>query len=142
GWKGQGVVLADHTGTAQAEHARHCVLALPLRRADLFRCLCTAAGLNTEQQSRQRPALGEAADQVGPLSILLVEDNQVNQLVASSLLRKLGHQVAHAKNGQRAIEALENKDYDRVLRDCQVPVMAGHEATRGIPQNPTWQTLP
>lgn len=77
-----------------------------------------------------------------PLRILLVEDNDVNQMVAGMLLKKMGHHADTAENGQLAIEALEQKHYDLILMDCQMPVMDGYETTRRIRKNPKWQDLP
>lgn len=67
--------------------------------------------------------------------ILLVEDEPVNRMVASQMLRRLGHHVDIATNGAEAVEALEsNPDgtYELVFMDCQTPVMDGFEATRQI----------
>lgn len=77
-----------------------------------------------------------------PLRILLVEDNEVNQMVASMLLKKMGHQSDTAENGLLAIEALKQQHYDLVLMDCQMPVMDGYETTRKIRKNPEWHDLP
>ncbi|MGO1462461.1 MAG: ATP-binding protein [Marinobacter sp.] len=76
------------------------------------------------------------------LRILLVEDNEVNQMVAGMLLKKMGHQVNTAANGQLAMETLEHQRYDLILMDCQMPVMDGYETTRKIRKNPEWNDLP
>ncbi len=64
--------------------------------------------------------------------ILLVEDNATNQVVASSMIKKLGHRVEIAGNGVEALEMLRQFSYDLVLMDCQMPEMDGFEATRRI----------
>ena len=64
--------------------------------------------------------------------ILLVEDNPVNQAVATKMLEKAGHRVVVAGNGQEAIEQLEQRQFDLVLMDVQMPVMGGIEATQAI----------
>lgn len=85
---------------------------------------------------------GNAEPAQGSLRLLLVEDNEVNQMVACTLLKKMGHEVEVAENGVLAIEALEQRHYDLVLMDCQMPIMDGYEATLKIRQNPKWQNLP
>lgn len=78
------------------------------------------------------------------LSILLVEDNDVNQMVATGILKRLGHSVVTAVNGAEALEFLKSGQHpvDIVLMDCQMPVMDGYQATRQIRQNPALRELP
>ena len=64
--------------------------------------------------------------------VLVVEDNQVNQMVAQALLRKLGLEVDLAGNGQIALQVLRRQRYDLIFMDCQMPVMDGLEATERI----------
>ena len=64
--------------------------------------------------------------------ILLVEDNAVNQRVASALLLKLGLEVDVAADGGTAIERCRTQRYDAILMDCTMPGMDGYEATRRI----------
>ncbi len=66
--------------------------------------------------------------------VLLVEDNAVNQKVATGMLKKLGCSVDLAQNGEIACNVLDKKRYDVVFMDCQMPVLDGLEATRIIRQ--------
>ncbi len=66
------------------------------------------------------------------IRLLLVEDNPVNQKVASVMLGKMGCQISIASNGQEAIDLLRDKHFQLILMDCQMPVMDGFEATRRI----------
>ncbi|MDH5632115.1 MAG: response regulator [Gammaproteobacteria bacterium] len=69
-------------------------------------------------------------------SILLTEDNIINRKVALGILKHLGHVADIAENGEEAIKAVMNKDYDIVFMDCQMPIMGGYEATENIRKLP------
>jgi CheY-like chemotaxis protein len=67
-----------------------------------------------------------------PLSVLLAEDNVVNQRVAAALLGTIGHRVTVCNNGREAVEAVENGHFDVILMDIQMPVLDGLAATAEI----------
>jgi len=99
---------------------------LPLGRAAYHR--------RTDGPERRRPpAPAEAAPAARPgRCVLVVDDNQVNQMVAAEMLRRSGYDVDIAEDGRQAIAATQRRDYDAVLMDCQMPVMDGYQATREI----------
>ncbi len=73
-----------------------------------------------------------ALESAAPLSILLAEDNRLNQQLAVALLNKWGHIVEVAENGEEALELHRHGDYDLILMDLQMPTMGGFEATAKI----------
>jgi two-component system, sensor histidine kinase and response regulator len=107
----------------------------PIRQAELREALARILGAPEQRGESSRAArnsLRRAPDLSQSLRILLVEDNVVNQRIASTLLEKRGHHVVVAVNGHKALKALEGESYDLVLMDVQMPEMDGMEATARI----------
>lgn len=66
------------------------------------------------------------------VSILVVEDNLTNQIVAEGTLEKMGCKVELASNGREAVSAVKKNQYDLIFMDCQMPIMDGYKATEKI----------
>ncbi|MFN3850203.1 MAG: ATP-binding protein [Spirosomataceae bacterium] len=66
---------------------------------------------------------------LGPLSILLCEDNHLNQILAKNVLQNFGFSLDIVNNGQEGIDALAIRSYDIILMDLQMPVMDGYQTT-------------
>jgi two-component system sensor histidine kinase/response regulator len=103
----------------------------PVRPLELQDAIGRAIG-GRDRDVAPRPSPKVAREPTESLRVLLVEDNAVNQRVATGLLEKRGHQVAVTSNGREALAALEKNTYDVVLMDMQMPEMDGFEATRTI----------
>ncbi len=74
--------------------------------------------------------------------ILLVEDNEINQIVAREILQSVGYTLDIANHGQEALDLLEQNTYDIVLMDIQMPVMGGYTTTKHIRAQEKYQHLP
>jgi len=105
-----------------------------------LRVMGEAEHLNSEIQGG-RLDISSAQGIVGA-EILLVEDNEINQQIAVELLEMAGLVVTVATNGKIAVETVENKSFDAVLMDIQMPVMDGYTATKEIRKDENNVNLP
>ena len=120
-------------------------LTKPISPSSLFDAITSAFGRNRASK-RLAPSktidAPEDLDRLKGARILLVEDNDFNQQVATELLTLMGMDVTLAENGQEAVERAHAEAFDVVLMDLQMPVMDGYEATRLLRSNPRFASLP
>jgi two-component system sensor histidine kinase/response regulator len=132
------VLLSAMAQTEDAEALQQAgiqaILTKPFRQSRLYDCLATVMGGSPEEQAALRRTASPPLEvrSLGHGRILLAEDNPVNQEVALGMLEALGCHADMAANGREVLEALEQKTYDLILMDCQMPEMDGFEATQRI----------
>lgn len=133
-----GATIMMLTSVGQLGDAARCrelgisaYLVKPIRQGELLEAICSV--LNQVSQERiplvTRHSLREEKSR---LRVLLAEDNPVNLTLAVRLLEKRGYIVSVARDGREALAALENREFDLVLMDIQMPEMDGLEATMAI----------
>jgi signal transduction histidine kinase/CheY-like chemotaxis protein/HPt (histidine-containing phosphotransfer) domain-containing protein len=117
----------------------------PVSASMLFDTIMQAFGEAVPETSRiaqRHEQEAEALEHIRGANVLLVEDNEINQQVAREILEGAGLNVALANDGQEAVNAVKENEYDAVLMDIQMPVMDGYTATREIRKDGRFKELP
>ena len=133
------VTSSERAAAVAHPHAAHAPVHVhkPVRRQDLVQAIRHAREARAESEGLSH-AYRKAADQpfepaeTAHVRVLLVEDNPVNQMVASALLERRGIDVVVAGDGRQGVEALRRERFDLVLMDIQMPEMDGFEALAAI----------
>ncbi|MCK9608552.1 MAG: response regulator [Methylomonas sp.] len=129
--------------TAAGDTKPDDILVKPVMPSVLLNTLTRLQGGESFLVAEQdRPPLATMAAGIRGARILLVEDNEINQLVAREYLESAGLIVTVANNGREGVEAIRQSKFDAVLMDLQMPEMDGIEATRIIRQEKRFADLP
>jgi two-component system, sensor histidine kinase and response regulator len=133
---------AGHRGDAERCKALgiSAYLLKPIRQSELREAIARVLGAKEQQGAIPlitRYSLCDAREPSSVLSVLLVEDNAVNQRLATRMLEKRGHRVVLAGNGREALEALEKRVFDLIFMDVQMPEMDGFQAAAAIREKET-----
>ncbi|MGB5748313.1 MAG: response regulator [Desulfobacterales bacterium] len=96
----------------------------------------------TSLVAKRREQGAEELEHIRGANVLLVEDNEINQQVAMEILEGAGLNITLANDGQEAVNAVKENNYDAVLMDVQMPVMDGYTATREIRKDDRFKELP
>ncbi|WP_045212680.1 PAS domain-containing hybrid sensor histidine kinase/response regulator [Desulfonatronovibrio magnus] len=107
----------------------NCYLSKPVTASSIFNAIAEAAGQAPSHTSHSHELTIPSFE---GYSVLIAEDNSLNQEVALQMLEKTGAALSLANNGAEALEMVKAGSFDLVLMDLQMPVMDGYEATRKI----------
>jgi two-component system sensor histidine kinase/response regulator len=113
----------------------------PVSASTLFDALASALSL-TAAPARTEPLTLPQATALSGATILLAEDNAINQEIATEILEQAGYSVVGAENGEMALRKLRDEDFDVVLMDLQMPVMDGFQATAELRRDPKLKSIP
>ncbi|MBF0590337.1 MAG: response regulator, partial [Magnetococcales bacterium] len=144
----QVVMVTAHDFTQMQQVTEHeaidGVLSKPVSSSSLLDAVMVALG---HESQRTNPSAGNqfGLDTVADIAgarVLLVEDNEVNQQVASEMLKMAKMVVTVAENGQVGVEKANTESFDVVMMDIQMPVMDGYDAARALRQTFSSEQLP
>ena len=124
------LVMLSSVDSHQGESEVDAWLSKPVRQSDLFNTLMMLLGRHVTPVISPK-IINENLSFPG-CQLLLVEDNEVNQQVAYELLKDAGFDIDIRDNGKKAVQAVQDKEYDVVLMDIQMPVMDGLDAAKHI----------
>ena len=142
------LVSAFHGGELREKPGAECIdkyLAKPVSPSHLFDAIMECFGQDVASSKERITQLSHGADDLSSIRgarVLLTEDNEINQQVASELLQQAGLVVDVANHGREAIDMLDRQDYDIVLMDIQMPIMDGYAATRHLREDGRYADLP
>ncbi|MGG1517914.1 ATP-binding protein [Paenibacillus oryzisoli] len=128
-----------------AERQADAVLLEPAGRWMLHRTLAALAAVPLREERpfvEREPAMTEKPAAVSKGSVLVAEDNDINQLVISKLLESLGYDVVIACNGEEVLALAETQAWRMILMDIHMPVMDGYEATQKLRQRKAMNRVP
>jgi len=129
------IMLSSAQNAAASARCRElgidCCLMKPVKQSELLDSIVAALSVATADEAAPVVTV-EYPESTKSLHILLAEDGLVNQKVAVNLLQQRGHKVKVANDGQEAVDALDDRSFDAVLMDIQMPAMDGFEATAVI----------
>ncbi|MFI3156418.1 MAG: response regulator [Methylococcaceae bacterium] len=121
------------------------VLIKPVNPSMLFDTVIRVLGGHCNEERSSEPDASNIMEDLGVIkgaSILVAEDNELNQEVAMGLLADAGFEVDIANNGREVVDMLAKRAYDIVLMDMQMPIMDGVAATIEIRKNHRYRDLP
>jgi two-component system, sensor histidine kinase and response regulator len=135
----------DKFNSSDASVGVDAYLSKPINCSILFDAIMEVFGQSVTKSfrgSRGKIDLSEIIKLIGGARVLLVEDNAINQQVASEILESIGLIIEVAENGVEAVRMVSEAEYDVVLMDIQMPEMDGHTATQRIRADERFAKLP
>ena len=110
----------------------------------IFECYLPilASKTDVKETTTEKDTVSGVTRSLSDLKVLVAEDNKINQLLIKNILSQVGIEAIIAENGKQALHAVQLKQFDVVLMDCQMPVLDGYEATKQIRQLPQFSDLP